>query len=138
MKVNVEWKGNLHFTSRTPSGHTFSIDAAPEVGGENKGPRPTELLLAGVGACSGIDIVEILRKMRLEVKSFDMEVSGERAEEHPRRFTHVHVHYRLTGNLPVDKVRRAVELSRDKYCSVAQSLNAKITTSFEINGEKYD
>jgi putative redox protein len=138
MKVNVEWKENMHFESHTPSGHTFSIDAAPEVGGENKGPRPTELLLAGVGACSGIDIVEILRKMRLNVKTFEMEVSGERAEDHPRRFTHVHVHYRLTGELPVEKVRRAVELSRDKYCSVAQSLNARITTSFEINGEKYE
>ncbi|PTX58223.1 putative redox protein [Melghirimyces profundicolus] len=138
MKTDVQWKGKMQFQARTPSGHGITIDAAREVGGEDKGPRPTELLLSAAGACSGIDIVNILEKMRLTVESFDMEVSGDRADEHPRRFTKVHIHYRLEGDLPEDKVRRAVDLSRDKYCSVSQSLNAQITTSFEINGEKYE
>lgn len=138
MKVDIEWKGNMHFKTKTPSGHSLSLDAAPEVGGENLGPRPTEVLLSAVGTCSGIDIVDILRKMRLDVKTFAMEISGERADEHPRRFTHVHMHYRLTGDLPEEKVRRAVELSVTKYCSVSNSLNAKVTASFEINGQRFE
>lgn len=138
MKVNIHWKGSMHFVTETPSGHTVYLDAAPEVGGENLGPRPTEVLLSAVGTCSGIDIVDILRKMRLDVESFAMEVSGERAEDHPRRFTRVHMHYILTGNLPEDKVRRAVQLSVEKYCSVSNSLNAEVTSSFEINGQRYE
>ncbi|SFJ39072.1 OsmC family protein [Thermoflavimicrobium dichotomicum] len=138
MKVEIQWKGKMHFETSTPSGHVLSLDAAPEIGGENKGPRPTEALLAAVGSCSGIDIVDILTKMRLHVESFSMEVAGERAEDHPRRFTQVHMHYKLTGNLPEEKVRRAVKLSVEKYCSVAQSLNAKLSASFEINGQVYD
>ncbi|QKG85547.1 OsmC family protein [Kroppenstedtia pulmonis] len=138
MELKLSWKGKMQFQTQTPSGHPITLDAAPEVGGENQGPRPMELLLAATGACSGIDIVDILRKMRLDVQGFDMQVSGERAEEHPRRFTKLHVHYRLQGDLPVEKVRRAVDLSREKYCSVSQSLQAKMTTSFEINGEKHE
>jgi putative redox protein len=138
MKVEIQWKKNMHFEAATQSGHLLSLDAAPEVGGENLGPRPTEVLLAAAGTCSGIDIVDILRKMRLNVGSFSMEVSGKRAEEHPRRFTHVHFHYRLTGELPEEKVRRAITLSLEKYCSVSRSLNAEITASFEINGERFE
>ncbi|AUS07672.1 peroxiredoxin [Laceyella sacchari] len=138
MNIKIEWQGNMHFKTETPSGHAISLDASQEVGGENLGPRPTEVLLSAVGTCSGIDIVDILRKMRLHVESFAMEVNGERAEEHPRRFTHVHMHYRLTGDLPEDKVRRAVKLSVEKYCSVSNSLNAKVTASFEINGQRFE
>ncbi|GGA54008.1 peroxiredoxin [Kroppenstedtia guangzhouensis] len=138
MKTDLQWKGKMQFEARTPSGHGVTLDASPETGGEDQGPRPMELLLTAVGACSGIDIVSILDKMRLQVKSFDMEVSGVRAEEHPRRFTQVHIHYRLEGDLPEEKVRRAVDLSRDKYCSVSQSLRADVTTSFEINGKRFD
>lgn len=127
----------MGFEATTPSGHRVMMDAAEEVGGDNRGPLPTELLLAATGSCSGIDIVSILRKMRLNVEAFEMEVTGERADEHPRRFTHVHIHYKLKGDLPVENVRRAIDLSRDTYCSVSQSLNGKVTTSFEINGHKY-
>jgi putative redox protein len=136
-KVDVIWKGNIAFQAETSSGHRVMMDASPQAGGENRGPSPMETLLAAAGACSGIDIVMILEKMRLRVDAFSMEVSGERAEDHPRRFTRVHVHYRLEGDLPPDKVRRAVELSRDKYCSVLRSLNAEVTTSFSINGVEY-
>lgn len=138
MKVNVTWQGNMLFETDTPSGHTVTMDAAPEVGGENKGPRPTEMVLSAAGTCSAIDIVDILRKMRLNVEEFAMEIQGERAEDHPRRFTKVHMHYVLKGDLPVEKVRRAVQLSVDKYCSVSNSLNARITSSFEINGKRYE
>ncbi|OYD06494.1 OsmC family protein [Paludifilum halophilum] len=138
MKSDLNWQGKMQFQARTSSGHTVTIDAAQEVGGEDQGPRPTELLLAAAGSCSGIDIVDILKKMRLQVDSFSMEVSGDRADDHPRRFTRVYIHYKLTGDLPEDKVRRAVALSRDKYCSVSQSLNAEVITSFEINGKRFE
>lgn len=138
MKADLQWKGKMQFEAHTPSGHSVTLDASPDVGGENRGPRPMELLLTAVGSCSGIDIINILERMRLQVKSFYMEVSGERAEDHPRRFTRIQIHYRLEGDLPEEKVRRAVDLSRDKYCSVSQSLNAEVTTSFEINGKRFD
>lgn len=138
MKAEITWQSKMQFQTKLPSGHSVTMDASPEVGGEDRGPRPMELLLTAVGGCSGIDIISILEKMRLKVDSFDMEVSGERADDHPKRFTHVNIHYRFTGELPEEKVRRAIELSRDKYCSVSQSLNAKVTTSFEINGKQFD
>lgn len=137
MKVNVEWKQKMQFVSHTPSGHHTTMDASEESGGENTGPRPTEILLGAVGTCTGIDIVEILRKMRLPLESFDLDVSGKRAEEHPRKFTEIHLEYHLTGELPVDKVKRAIELSVEKYCSVSHSLSAKLRVSYTINGQLY-
>lgn len=137
MKVNIDWKQNMQFETKTPSGHSLTLDAGTEVGGQDQGPRPTEVLLAAMGTCSGIDIVDILKKMRLDVESFHMEVEGDRQAEHPRKFTQIRVNYQLKGDLPVEKVRRAVRLSLDKYCSVSQSLNAEILASFEINGQRY-
>lgn len=137
MKIDIDWKGKMQFITDTPSGHQITMDASSEVGGENLGPRPTEMLLSAAGTCSGIDIVDILTKMRLEVKSFSMEISGKRAEDFPRKFTEVHMHYRLNGDLPIEKVRRAVQLSVEKYCSVSNSLSAIVTASFEVNGEVF-
>ncbi|SFX37456.1 putative redox protein [Thermoactinomyces sp. DSM 45891] len=137
MKIDIQWQGKMEFKTEAPSGHHITMDASSEVGGENRGPRPTEMLLSAVGTCSGIDIVDILEKMRLEVQSFSMEVRGERANEFPKKFTSVHMHYCLTGDLPIEKVRRAVHLSVEKYCTVSNSLSARITASFEVNGERF-
>jgi putative redox protein len=134
MKTTINWTGKMAFTSVTPSGHDIKMDAAEEIGGENSGARPTELLLNAVAGCTGIDIISILTKMRLEPSSFRMEVEGERADEHPKRFTGIKIHYLLEGELPEDKVIRAIELSKDKYCSVSHSLNATISVSYSING----
>ncbi|MDN3019555.1 OsmC family protein [Paenibacillus sp. BSR1-1] len=136
MELTIKWKEKMAFSGVTPSGHEITMDAAPEVGGENSGARPTELLLQAVAGCTGIDIISILHKMRLEPSSFQMEVKGERAEEHPKRFTGINIHYALEGQLPEDKVVRAIQLSKDKYCSVSHSLNAEITVSYSINGVK--
>lgn len=136
MELTIKWKEKMAFSGVTPSGHEITMDAAPEVGGENTGARPTELLLQAVAGCTGIDIISILHKMRLEPSSFHMDVKGERAEEHPKRFTKITIHYVLEGDLPEDKVIRAIELSKDKYCSVSHSLNAEITVSYSINGVK--
>lgn len=126
----------MSFSGETPSGHQIKMDTSEEVGGENSGARPTELVLSGVAGCTGIDIISILQKMRLEPTSFQMDVTGDRAEDHPKRFTHIHIHYAFEGELPEDKVIRAIQLSKDKYCSVSHSLNADITASYSLNGTK--
>lgn len=136
MDFTINWKGKMAFGGITPSGHEFILDADPQVGGENGGPRPTELLLQAVTGCTGMDIISILHKMRIEPTSFQMDVTGERAEEHPKRFTAITIHYAFDGDLPEDKVIRAIQLSKDTYCSVSHSLNAEISVSYSINGVK--
>lgn len=136
MKTTINWTGEMAFSSTTPSGHELKMDADEKVGGQNSGPRPTELVLNAVAGCTGIDIMSILKKMRLEPTSFSMEVEGSRADDHPKRFTEIHIHYALEGELPEDKVVRAIQLSKDKYCSVSHSLNADIKASYSINGEQ--
>ena len=138
MNTTITWQGKMAFASTTPSGHELKMDAAPEVGGENSGPRPTELLLNAVAGCTGIDIISILHKMRLEPTAFSMDVEGERADDHPKKFTKIHIHYALDGELPEDKVIRAIQLSKDKYCSVSHSLSSEIAVSYSINGKKGD
>ncbi len=133
MKISTTWTGGMAFLGKTPSGHELKMDAAEQVGGNNTGARPTELLLQAVAGCTGIDIVSILTKMRLEIVSFEMELNGTRAEDYPQRFTDVHIHYSLKGDLPEEKVVRAIRLSKDKYCSVSNSINANITVSYSIN-----
>lgn len=133
MESTIKWTGNMAFSGVTPSGHEIIMDAAAEVGGQNTGARPTELLLHAVAGCTGIDIISILKKMRLNPSSFHMEVKGNRADEHPKRFTDIHILYAFAGDLPEDKVIRAIQLSKDKYCSVSHSLNATITVSYSIN-----
>lgn len=134
MKTTIKWAGNMAFEGSVPSGHQILMDASEEFGGENRGPRPTELLLNAVAGCTGIDIISILGKMRLTPESFEMNVEGKRADEHPKKFTQIHIHYDLKGELPEDKVVRAIQLSKDKYCSVAHSLSAEMTVSYSING----
>ncbi|MDQ1144125.1 putative redox protein [Bacillus sp. SORGH_AS 510] len=136
MELSVKWNEKMAFSGTTPSGHEIKMDAAPEVGGENTGARPTELLLNAVAGCTGIDIISILHKMRLEPTSFQMDVQGERADDHPKKFTTINIHYALEGDLPEEKVVRAIQLSKDKYCSVSHSLSAEITASYSINGVK--
>lgn len=134
METTITWTGNMAFSGTTPSGHELTMDAAEKVGGHDAGPRPLELLLHAVAGCTGMDIISILKKMRLNPSAFHMDVKGDRAEDHPKRFTDIHIHYALEGDLPEDKVVRAIQLSKDKYCPVAHSLNATITASYSING----
>jgi len=136
MKTTIKWTEPMNFSGITPSGHELKMDAGEGDGGQDMAARPTEFLLYAVAGCTGIDIISILKKMRLEVANFSMDIEGTRAEEHPRRFTAIHVHYVLEGELPEDKVIRAIELSKDKYCSVAASLSSEITASYSINGQK--
>ncbi|SDJ65345.1 putative redox protein [Sediminibacillus albus] len=135
MRNIVKWNDKMAFTGSTPSGHEIYLDASEEVGGENSGARPTELLLQAVAGCTGIDIISILKKMRLNPSSFHIEIDGTRAEEHPKRFTGIEIHYALEGDLPEDKVVRAIRLSKDTYCSVSHSVNAEVSISYSLNGK---
>jgi len=107
---------------------------------EQEGLSPMEMTALSVVGCSSIDILTILEKQRQEVDDFSAEIDAERADEPPRVFTDLHMHYLLSGDLDPDKVRRAIELSLDKYCSVSNMVNqtATITYAFTVNGERYE
>ncbi|WP_029595558.1 OsmC family protein [Exiguobacterium chiriqhucha] len=134
MHLQVNWKQGMAFQTTTPSGHDVTLDAGEDVGGLNTGPRPTEMLLQATAACTGIDIVSILHKMRLPLERFEMKIDGIRATEHPKKFTAIHILYILDGDMPEERVRRAIELSVERYCSVSHSLNATLSYSYQLNG----
>jgi len=116
-------------------GNKILTDGAPKIGGNKKGMRPMQLVVAAAGSCSSIDIISILRKMKQGLEHFEVDVTAEREPDKvPSLFTEVHLHYKLSGNLDEEKVRRAVELSVTKYCSVVKILEktAKVSSSFEI------
>ncbi|MCS6963447.1 OsmC family protein [Thermoflexus sp.] len=106
----------------TPSGHSVIMDAAPEAGGRNEGPRPMEMLLVALAGCTAMDVLSILRKKRQPLEGFSMEVRGERASEHPKVYTDIDVLYVVKGNVDPQALVRAIELSVTKYCSVSAML----------------
>ncbi len=135
MKARIKWVENAMFVAESGSGHAMVIDGPPDGGGRNLGPRPMELLLMGTGACSAYDVVLILRKGRQAVEDCVCEVSAERADGVPAVFTRIHLHFVVTGRgLKESAVRRAVELSAEKYCSASIMLGktAEISHDFEI------
>ncbi|RMG69057.1 MAG: OsmC family peroxiredoxin [Bacteroidetes bacterium] len=131
----------FHFAVSNADGATISLDGSPAIGGENKGLRPMELLLAGVAGCSAIDVGLILKKQRQQVEAWDIEITGEReAADTATPWKKVHLHFIFAGPLDPNKVRRAIDLSLETYCSAALTLKAfaTITYSFAINGETYE
>ena len=125
----------MTFVAESESGHGVIIDSSPDVGGRNLGPRPMEMVLMGMGGCTAIDVISILRKARQQVTDCVVELSAERAETVPKVFTRIHVHYVITGHeLSEKSVARAVSLSADKYCSVSRMLanSAEITHDYQI------
>ena len=135
MQARIVWGEGMSFVAESGSGHAIVIDGAPENGGRNLGARPMEVVLMGTGACTAYDVVLILKKQRQPVTDCVVELEAERAETEPRVFTKIHLHYRVKGNgLDPNKVRQAVELSKEKYCSATIMLarTAEITTSFEV------
>jgi putative redox protein len=125
----------MQFVVETGSGHSFTIDSVPEVGGRNTGPRPFELLAAGLAGCTGMDVISVLRTMRQKPTGLKVHVSGERAEDHPKKFLNIHIEYTVVGyDLAEDRVARAIELSETKYCPAMASLRpgVPITSSYTI------
>lgn len=116
-------KGDFGFEARDANGHVVKMDSNSESGGVNFGVRPMQVLLMGLGGCSGIDIVSILKKQRQTIESFDMKIEGEReAGAEPSLWKTVNIVFELKGNIDIDKARRACALSMDKYCSVAETI----------------
>lgn len=136
MECTVKWTGDgMSFLAETGSNHLVAMDGAPEAGGRNLAPRPMEMLLAGTGGCTAFDVVLILQKGRQAVTGCEVSLHAERAETEPKIFTKIHFHFRITGkNLKPDAVARAIELSKNKYCSASIMLGktAEITHDFEI------
>lgn len=124
MKARVKWIENAAYLAESGSSHAMVVDGPPEIGGRNLGPRPMELLLMGVGACSCVDVVHILKKARQDVSDCWVELEAERAETEPKVFTAIHMKFIVVGRkLAENHVRRAVELSAEKYCSASIMLS---------------
>jgi putative redox protein len=135
MKARIKLAEGMTFVAESGSGHGVVVDASPDIGGRDLGPRPMELVLMGTGACSAVDVVLILRRSRQDVADCIVELEGERASEDPKVFTRLHFHYVITGkNLSASHVERAIKLSKEKYCSATAMLShtASITTDYEI------
>jgi putative redox protein len=135
MKARIDWQQGMAFRASTESGHSIDIDGPPDLGGENQGPRPMELLLAGLGSCSAVDVVHILQRGRHDVTDCTVDINADRADVDPKVFTAIHLHFRVTGrDLREAAVARAVELSADKYCSASIMLGkaAEITHGYEV------
>lgn len=115
------------------SGHKIVIDAESHVGGENRGPRPKPFMLLALGGCTAMDVISILTKMRVEVDSFNVKVEGDLTDEHPKHFYKMHVIYEFTGkNLPMDKLKTAIELSEERYCGVSATYKKALELTSEI------
>ncbi|MHB8174762.1 MAG: OsmC family protein [Nitrospirota bacterium] len=140
-RATVKYVDGMQFVGQSGTGHAFVMDAAPGVGGENSGPRPMELLLVGVGGCTAMDVVSILRKKKLDVRGFQVNVKGNWVEgenTYPKFFKDIEIEYVVTGKgISDEAVKRAISLSEEKYCSVMANLRgvSKITTSYRIINE---
>jgi putative redox protein len=135
MKATVKWAGEASFTGESETGHTVTMDGPPDHGGRNRGPRPMEVVLIGMGGCTAFDVVHILKRSRQDIRGCEARIDAERATEDPKVFTRIHVHFIVTGRgLKPGQVERAVKLSAEKYCSASIMLakTANITHDFEI------
>ena len=130
--LNTSWNGNMQFDALVGDHHVI-MDANPEVGGSNAGPRPKALMLASLAGCTGMDVISILKKMRIEPKTFNIRIEAEMTEEHPKHYSGMHVIYEFSGdNLDMDKLKKAVDLSQDRYCGVSTVYKKAMPLTYEI------
>jgi len=135
MNISVNWVDGMLMVGKSHSGHSITMDGPPEIGGENLGVRPMEMLLLGVAGCTMIDVVTTLKKMRQDLTNCETKLSADRADEHPKVFTDIHIQFIVKGqDLDPKKVEKAITLSAEKYCSASIMLGetASITHDFEI------
>jgi len=131
MRARVEWQGKMRFVGEGPGENEVVMDAPGAVGGENDGFRPKALLLNGLAGCTAMDVLSILRKMRCEPEAFRVEVSAEETEEHPKVFTAFHLTYYIKGEVPVEKLEKAINLSQERYCGVTEMFRHFASVSHE-------
>lgn len=132
--VSVRWIEDMAFETEV-NGHKITIDAESEAGGQNRGPRPKNLMLSALGGCTAMDVTAILKKMRVDVTGLNVIVEGDLSDEHPKHFSRMHVIYEFSGNdLPMDKLKKAVDLSQERYCGVTAVYKRamEITTELKI------
>jgi len=135
MTTRIKWVGDAMFVGESESGHAVVMDGPPEKGGRNMGVRPMEMLLLGMGGCTTFDVIHILKKGRHEITDCVAEISAERVETVPKVFSRIHVHFVVTGRqLKAAVVKRAIQLSAEKYCSASIMLekSVEITHDFEL------
>ena len=139
MKARVKWVEGMAFMAESASGHAMIMDGAPDIGGRNLGPRPMEMLLMGMGGCASFDVVSILKKSRQAVTDCVAQLEAERADEIPAVFTRIHIHFVVSGkDLKEAQVKRAVDLSAEKYCSASimfSKAGVAVSHSYEIAAE---
>ena len=138
MKVKIKrLDNNFKFEGDDNYGHSLTMDAGKDLGGNNDGFSPMQLLILGLGGCTGIDIVMILKKQKIELKDFEIQIEANKPKDKtPSLWEDIQIHFSLVGDLEVGKVKRAIDLSMEKYCSVAQTLmsaGAKITYTYKIH-----
>lgn len=130
--VSVQHRGNMSFDVNV-NGHDLILDSSREFGGNNEGPRPKSLLMVALAGCTAMDVVSILKKMKIGFDDFMIEIEGNITEEHPKHFDHMHIKYILKGkNIPEEKIRTAINLSQDKYCGVSYSLRKAMEITWEV------
>lgn len=135
MHVELERVNNaVHLHAKNEDGIIVDIDGSPDIGGQNLGARPMQMVLMALGGCTSMDILSTMKKMREHIKSYKVKIDAERATEHPMVFTKIHVHFIFEGDLKKANIEKAILLSMDKYCSVTHMLNktAAITHTYEI------
>ncbi len=137
MKASVVWKGEVQFEAESGSGHKVVMDGPPDLGGRNQGSRPMEMILMGLGGCASFDVVLMLKKGRQNIVNCVTECSAERSDQVPAVFTEIHLNFVVSGNnLKESQVKRAVNLSAEKYCSASilmKRAGVKLTHSYEIH-----
>jgi putative redox protein len=130
--VNIKWIDNMAFEANV-MGYKIMMDADPEFGGQQRGTKPKPLMLVALAGCTGMDIVSLLKKMRVEFKSLNILVEGTTTDEHPKKFTKMIVTYQIAGkDIDRSKVEKAVDLSKEKYCGVSASYQASIDIDYRI------
>ena len=130
--VHVNWVEGMSFEVEV-GGYKIMIDSEPESGGIHKGPKPKPLMMVALAGCTGMDVVALLRKMRVDFEAINITVEGDLAEEHPRKFNKMHVIFEIKGkNLDLTKIEKALALSKDKYCGVSASYKDIMELTYEI------
>lgn len=134
-RMTATWTGGMRFVYKSATGHGLVTDAPVEGGGDGTAVTPMELILLGLIGCTGVDVASILERMREPLEDLEVTATYERAETHPKVYTKIHLTYSLKGELDEKKVRRAIDLSENKYCSVSTMLRhtADITHEYVIN-----
>jgi len=131
-KVEVNWTEDMSFEAQV-NDHKIILDAADAVGGKNRGPRPKPLALVSLGGCTGMDVVSILKKMRVDFESLNIDVEADMTEEHPKYYNKIKITYKFKGkDLPKDKLEKAVVLSQEKYCGITAMLSKAAEIDYEI------